>query len=228
MPGLRCPFAEHAPGVESVPGQPTPGGGGLRQYLLVADQISSVISQPSTAPEAVVCSRCTSRPRRVPLESSEQGGLNRRCVRVQWPLYAASADGKDGGAGLGDSTTALDVRGGEVLSGPVGRPGGSSGRQEKSPSRTASAAAPARMRPRRRIRPRVSRWRHGGSAGASSQYQASPTGTFLCGRPVRSRADGSRGADRAMASSLSVRNRLHTESGVGFGTVAHLVAVGAS
>lgn len=143
-------------------------------------------------------------------------------------FYAASADCKDGEAGAGVSTTALETWGGEVLSGPVGRPGGASGRQEKSPRRTASAAAPARMRPRRRIRPRVSRWRHGGSDSASSQYQVSPTWPFLSGCPVRLRADGSRGADRAMASSLSVRNRVHTESGVGFGTVAHFRGVGVS
>ncbi len=167
--------------------------------------------------------RAVSRP-----ELGEQGGPDGHRVRVLWPLYAASADGEDVGAGLVDSTTALDVRGGEVSSGPVGRPGGSSGRQVKSPSRTASAAAPARMRPRRRIRPRASRWRHGCSAGASSRSQASPTRPFLSGCPVRSRADGSRGADRAMASSLSVRNRVHTDSGVGFGTVAHFRGVGVS
>lgn len=162
------------------------------------------------------------------LESSSSRVSRRRWRR---PLfmelrYTASADSKEGEAGGADSTTALEVWGGELLSGPVGRPGGSSERQEKRPTRTATAATAARRRPRRRIRPCVSRRRHEGSGSAPSGDQASPTRPFLVGYPVRSWADGSRGADRAMASSLSVRNRLQTESGVGFGIVAHFLGGG--
>lgn len=110
-------------------------------------------------------------------------------------------------------------------------PGASWGSQEKIPSSATMAATVPRARSPLRTLSRVLRSCHAGSGQSSFGCQTSPTesawrAAALLRRDIRSCAEGSRGAERRMASSLSLRNFSQTLSGsVGSGAVtvpAHL------